>query len=242
LTTYLVQRHFGAVVSLAGAPLPLRIENALVSYVAYVGDIFWPSGLAVLYPYPRAIALWQWVAAALLLVGISFAVTRQWRVRPYLAVGWYWYLGTLVPVIGLVQVGLQARADRYLYLPMVGLSIMLAWGAAELVERQPQFRGGAIVAASAAGAVCLALTWFQIRYWASSETLFLRAAQVTRGNYIMHTNLADAYLQQGRLDEARAEANEALRLNPGLMPGWARFCRWNSAPAKPWMSWSAPSG
>jgi tetratricopeptide (TPR) repeat protein len=217
LVTYLVQRHFGAVVAVSGAPVALRVENALVSYVAYIVNMFWPSALAVLYPYPRALPLWQSAGAGLLLAAISLAVGRQFRRRPYLAVGWCWYLGTLVPVIGLVQVGMQSRADRYTYLPMVGLSIMLAWGAAEAVERRPRFKGAALAAAAAAGIACLAVTWSQIQYWASSETLFRRATEVTRGNYVMLNNLAEWYAQLGRFAEAREEAAEALRANPGYL-------------------------
>ena len=217
LATYAVQRHFGAVVSLAGAPLALRIGNGLISYVAYLGAMFWPANLAVLYPYPHALPLWHCAAAGLVLAGISVAVARQHRTRPYLLVGWCWYLGTLVPVIGLVQVGLQARADRYTYVPMVGISIVLAWGAVEIVDRRPRLRTALVAAAIVTSSVCLTATWFQIRYWASSETLFLRAAQVTSGNYIMHSNLAECYLGDGRIEEARAEATEALRINSAHM-------------------------
>jgi len=217
LVTYLVQRNFGAVVTLAGAPAGLRVENALISYAAYIGDLFWPAGLAVLYPYPHAIPLWQAAAAFIFLGAISLTVARQFRSRPYLAVGWCWYLGTLVPVIGLVQVGLQSRADRYTYIPLVGLSIMLAWGLAEAVERRPRIRMGIVAGAVAAGAACLVVTWFQVRYWASSDSLFLRATQVTSGNYIMHTNLAERYLEQGRLEDARSEATEALSINSAHM-------------------------
>jgi protein O-mannosyl-transferase len=217
LLTYLAQRHFGAVVSLSGAPFALRLENALISYVAYIGSMCWPSGLAVLYPYPHTLPVWQAITAAMVLALLSIVVARQYRERPYLAVGWCWYLGTLVPVIGLVQVGLQARADRYTYLPMVGLSIMLAWGAAELVAKRPRAKMAVIAAAAAAGMGCLAVTWSQIPYWASSETLFRRAAEVTTGNYIMHTNLAEIYLQQGRNEDAREEATAALRINSAHM-------------------------
>ncbi len=217
LATYLVQRHFGAVVALSAAPAGLRLENALLSYAAYIGDMFWPAGLAVLYPYPHAIPLWLCASAGLLLAGISLAVIRQFRGRPYLAVGWCWYLGTLVPVIGLVQVGLQSHADRYTYIPLVGLSIMAAWGGAELVERRPGTRMFVAAGALAVGAACLVVTWFQVQYWASTDTLFLRAAEVTSGNYIMHTNLAGRYLEQGRLQDARAEATEALRINSAHM-------------------------
>jgi tetratricopeptide (TPR) repeat protein len=217
LVTFLAQRSSGAVAPLAGTPLALRLENALVSYMVYIGGMLWPAGLAVLYPLPRALPVLGVVAAGLVLAGISLVVARQWRARPYLAVGWCWYLGTLVPVIGLVQVGTQSHADRYTYVPMIGLTIMLAWGAAELVERRPRARNAVIAAAVVTCSASLAVTWFQIQYWASTETLLGHTLEVTSGNFIMHHNLADYYLQHGRNEEARQHDAEALRINPMYM-------------------------
>ena len=212
--TFLAQRQGGAVAPLAGIPLAFRLENAVVSYVAYIRDMFWPAGLAVLYPYPRALAIPAVAAAGLALAGISILVARQARARPYLAVGWCWYLGTLAPVIGLVQVGTQARADRYTYVPMIGLFLMLCWGAAELVQRLPRARNAGVAAAVLACTACLVVTWFQIQYWASSETLLRHALEVTSDNFITHHNLADYYLQQNRNEEARQEDAEAVRIEP----------------------------
>lgn len=138
LATYLSQRHSGAVGALAAVPLGLRTANALLSSVTYIGKLFWPSGLAVFYPYPASIPFWQAALAAAALVAITFAVVRLWQREPYLAVGWRWYLGTLLPVIGLVQVGGQASADRYTYVPMTGLAIGLTWGAVDLLRRWPR--------------------------------------------------------------------------------------------------------
>jgi tetratricopeptide (TPR) repeat protein len=195
----------------------LRLENALDSYLVYIGDMLWPAGLAVLYPLPRALPVLGVAAAGLALAGISLAVGRQWRARPYLAVGWCWYLGTLVPVIGLVQVGTQSHADRYTYVPMIGLTIMLAWGAEELVRRRPRARNAVIAAAVVACTASLAVTWFQIQYWASTETLLGHTLEVTSDNFITHHNLADYYLQHGRNEEARQHDAEALRINPMYM-------------------------
>ena len=217
LVTFLAQRSSGAVAPLAGTPLALRLENALVSYMVYIGGMLWPAGLAVLYPLPRTLPFWEVAAAGLSLAGISLVVARQFRARPYLAVGWCWYLGTLVPVIGLVQVGTQSHADRYTYVPMIGLTIMLAWGAAELVERRPRARNAVIAAAVVTCSASLAVTWFQIEYWASTETLLGHTLEVTSGNFIMHHNLADYYLQHGRNEEARQHDAEALRINPMYM-------------------------
>jgi protein O-mannosyl-transferase len=212
--TFLAQREGGAVVPLAGIPLAYRLENALTSYVAYIRDMFWPAGLAVFYPYPRTLSIFVVAAAGLALGGVSILVARQFRARPYLTIGWCWFLGTLLPVIGLVQVGTQARADRYTYVPMIGLFVMLAWGAAEMVQRAPRARNAVIAAASLACAACLVVTWFQIQYWANSETLLRHALEVTSGNFITHHNLADYYLQQNRNEEARQEDAEAIRINP----------------------------
>ncbi len=129
ITTYLVQRSSGAVKALTVFPIGLRVENALVSYCVYLGKMFWPASLAVFYPYPLTVPVWKYTIAGLAIVSISALAVRLFRAYPYVAVGWFWYLGTLLPVIGLVQVGAQARADRYMYVPMVGLAIILAWGA-----------------------------------------------------------------------------------------------------------------
>jgi hypothetical protein len=128
MLTFLAQGHGGAVAPLTGIPLGSRLANAVISYLVYIGDMFWPAGLAVFYPFPRTLPIFGVAAGGLALIGISFLVARQLRARSYLAVGWCWYLGTLVPVIGLVQVGMQSHADRYTYVPLIGLSIMLAWG------------------------------------------------------------------------------------------------------------------
>ena len=141
-------------------------------------------------------------------------MVRWFRRYPYLAVGWFWYLGTLLPVIGLVQVGGQSSADRYTYLPTVGLTIMLAWGGVDLLKRYPQARKAVVTAAVAAVCICLALTARQVGYWANSGTLFQHAVAVTTGNYVAENNLADYYLTQMRTEEARGPVLEALRYNP----------------------------
>ncbi len=168
LVTYRVQHEAGAVTPLDAIPIAIRAENALISYVAYLVQFFWPSGLACFYPYPPVLPVWQIAGSALILIAISILVLK----RPYLAVGWFWYLGTLVPVIGLVQVGLQSRADRYTYIPMIGISIMLAWGVSEVIHQWPRARNSLAVASAAVCCVWLPLTWIQIQYWQNSVTLF----------------------------------------------------------------------
>jgi tetratricopeptide (TPR) repeat protein len=195
-------------------PLKARAANALVSYVAYIGKMLWPTHLAVFYPYFQPLPDW-WVAGSLLgLLGVSAAVMRAGLRHPYLPVGWLWYLGTLVPVIGLVQVGSQPMADRYTYVPLIGLFIMVAWGVPELV---PRWAHRSIVLPAAAFLAILACTltaWSQVQYWENSTTLWEHALEVTTGNYLAHNNLGNDLARQGRIDEAMAHFTEALRIKP----------------------------
>ena len=212
IVTFVVQQRSGAVEGLAAFPFGLRLENAAVSCCVYIVKMFWPSGLAVFYPYPAAIPLWQALLAVAALAAVTALALRLWSRDPYLAVGWFWYLGTLVPVIGLIQAGAQARADRYTYVPMIGLSIALAWGAASLLRRWPR----APLAISAAVALaCASAAWAQVAWWRNSETLFRHALAVTSGNYVAEHNLGN-YLMDipGRLPEAIAHLEASLRLHP----------------------------
>jgi tetratricopeptide (TPR) repeat protein len=226
--TYFVQSSTGAVLDV---PFGVRLENALISYVAYLGQMFWPARMAVIYPYQEAIPFWQVGVALSILLVVSGAAWFSWKKRAYLPAGWFWYLGTLVPVIGLVQVGLQSRADRYTYIPMVGLFIILAWGGAEVVERWPQAKMAMIVAAGCVCAACMAVSWVQIGYWQNSETLFQHAIDVTRDNWAAqfrealrikpdyaeaHNNLGACLTSAGHDAEAIPEFQTALRLKPGL--------------------------
>jgi protein O-mannosyl-transferase len=213
LITFFVQGSSGAVEGLRAFPFGLRVENALDSYLVYIGKMLWPSGLAVFYPYPADIPAWQVLLAAFTIVSISILVWRAFRNRPYLAVGWLWFLGTLLPVIGLVQVGAQARADRYLYVPMVGLLIMLAWGVADVAR---MFSKTAVIAvAGVACAGCAVITSLQIQHWKNSETLFQHALDVTSGNYLAHHNLGTQLLElPGRLPEAVTHLEASIEMNP----------------------------
>jgi len=215
VTTYLVQEHSGAVGAFANYPPGLRLENALVSYVVYLGKMWWPSGLAVFYPYPREIPAWHAGPAALGLTTVSFFALRSRSSRPYLAAGWLWYVVTLLPVIGLVQVGAQARADRYLYVPMVGLAIVLVWGADDLLRGAPRVRPAGAVAAVIACLLCAVTAAAQVEHWRDSESLFRHALAVTRENYLAHNNLGAALAgQPGRLAEAIDHYQAALRIWP----------------------------
>jgi Tfp pilus assembly protein PilF len=214
LATYIAQQRGHAVRLLSSLPAGLRVANALVTYIVYIVRTFWPAKLAVYYPYSHDLPVWRAVAAGVALAGITLLVLRWFRTYPYLPVGWFWYLGTLVPVIGFVQVGGQSSADRYTYLPMVGLTIMLSWGAADFVKRYPRARSVAAVLAVAACSACLVLTWLQLRYWANSGALFEHAVEVTTGNHIAHNNLAAYYLTQMRNEEAWGHVIQALRIKP----------------------------
>jgi tetratricopeptide (TPR) repeat protein len=212
VVTYLVQRSAGA---LSETSMATRLETALISYVIYIRQTFWPDRLVVFYTYPASIPVWQAAAALVILLGVSAAVMRVWRTRPYLAVGWLWYLGTLVPVIGLVRAGQQAHADRYTYLPMIGLLIMLAWGAVDLIEKWPRTETLVAGAAAVSCFACLVLALKQTAYWQNSETLYRRAIDASENNWATENNLG-VFLS--RIPERQGEAVEhfeaALRIKP----------------------------
>jgi tetratricopeptide (TPR) repeat protein len=218
VVTFAAHAQAKAVVSLETIPLGLRVENALVSYALYIAKMFWPSGLAVFYPYPKSSLVWPAALAAIGIAAVTAAVIWMARQRPYLLVGWLWYLVTLAPVIGLIQAGQQARADRYMYIPMIGLSIVLVWGAAELLQAWPQTR---TVLAVTVCAACVAVTWSQAAYWEDGVKLFQRAVDVTGDNYVARFNLAHELGQRGDTAGAIRQLQEAVRIQPdsGLAHG-----------------------
>jgi tetratricopeptide (TPR) repeat protein len=211
---YTMQQQSGAVSSLDSLPLSLRIGNALVAYVRYLFMTLWPVNLAVLYPYDTGMPVWQPALAAILLLVISGTVFWKLPAAPYLFAGWFWYLGTLVPVIGLVQIGGQALADRYTYVPLIGIFVAAVWGAAELAARHRTPQVAQAAASSllvAAGAV---LTFFQVGRWRDSETLLRHTIRVTRDNHVAYNNLGVALGQEGRTGEALESLHAALRIKP----------------------------
>jgi protein O-mannosyl-transferase len=208
-----MQRQVGAVMSLGAAPLSLRLENALHSYVAYLAKTFWPTGLAVFYPYPKGYTPAEVVGAATVLAALSALAVARVRRQPYLVVGWLWYLITLVPAIGLVQVGDQAMADRFTYLPLIGVFLAVAWAAADLLDARIAAAAGA-----AALAACAVLTHVQLGHWETSETLYTHALAVTADNHMMHYNLGRWLEDQHRKDEAIEHYLAAARVNPGFYP------------------------
>jgi len=209
--TYFVQKSAGAITKI---PLPTRIANAFITYVTYIGQTFWPARLAFFYPYPQSIPAWHAAAALVVVLAVSALAALAWRTRPYLAVGWFWYLGTLIPVIGLVQVGIQAHADRYMYIPMLGLLLMLAWGAADLVKRWPWTRAAVAAAAVVSCAACMALARKQATYWQDSEALYQHAIAVTQDNWLAEFDLGTYLDTSGRAADAIPHFETALRLKP----------------------------
>ena len=204
----------GTVASLQKLPLAERLSNAIVSYVSYLGKIFWPINLAVFYPYEPSLPSWQVFGAALIILAISIAVLYVAKKAPYLFVGWLWYLGTLVPVIGLVQVGMQAMADRYTYLPSIGIGIMLTWGIPSLTKNKNIRTYVLLPSGLAALAVLTILTWQQCGFWKNTIDLFSHTLRVTTNNDIAHYNLAFAFREQGNIEEAIKHSQEALRIKP----------------------------
>ncbi len=210
------QRIAGSLGSVAALPLAQRLNNAIYSYLVYVLKGIWPSRLAVFYPHPEgSLALWKVLAAALVLLLISVLVWRERRFG-YLPVGWLWYLGTLVPVIGIVQVGRQAMADRYAYISLLGLFVMAVWSSAEFLPRLQLARTSQFALASAALLLYAACSYVQIGYWHDSLTLFTHALQVTMDNVIAEDNLGTAYVERGLLDEALVHYVAAVHLAPQL--------------------------
>ena len=210
IVTYMAQQRGGTMASMATVPLGARLENVPVAYARYLGKTIWPADLAVLYPLPRQWPVWQVAGATALLALITVWVIWRVRAQRYLAVGWLWFLGMLAPVIGLVHIGSQSMAERYDYLPSVGLFIMIIWAAREarLGGQASAILGGMAVAG------CMALTWMQAQVWKDSKTLFRHAIAVTGQNGLMESNLGRVLLQEGRVDEALPHLLRAVEFAP----------------------------
>jgi len=207
----------GFVISTASVPMKLRIANALVSYVSYIKKMIWPHNLAIYYPYPHVLPLWQVAGAVFLLLCISYLILRTVKSKPYLVVGWLWYIGTLVPVIGLMQAGLwPATADRFAYIPLIGLFIVIAWGTSDLVARW-RFRKIVLVAlATTLISILTVTTWLQLRYWQNGVTLFSHALKVIPNNSLLHKELGNALEDQGNFDKAMYYYAKAIQITPNF--------------------------
>lgn len=212
--TFIVQKQGGAVGSLEKFSLETRISNAIVAYAAYLAKTILPENLAAFYPHPGVWPDWQFFGATLFLMLLTVAAFVLRRPATYLIVGWLWYLGTLVPVIGLVQVGEQAFADRYTYIPLIGVFIAAVWGIADLADRFKWPKLALRIVTPVLLAIFAIVAAFQISHWRNSETLFRHAAAVTRDNYIAHYNIGQTLSVQGRIHEAVEHYYAALRIKP----------------------------
>jgi len=225
--TYFAQLQGGGIAPQEEISAGIRISNAIVSYAAYLKNTFWPVALSVFYPHPGTISasipIWQIAGSALLIGGISLYALWQGRRRPYLAVGWLWYLGTLFPVIGLVQAGAQALADRYSYVPLIGVFVMVAWGIPVVLEgwryRRPTLMalGGAILFVLSVAA------WNQAGYWRDNLTLYTRALSVTEKNWLAWMNLGSTYETLGKHPSALEAYREVVRIRPMYPRAWANL-------------------
>lgn len=213
--TYIVQKQGGSMAESEILSVYVRIENAIVSYARYIWKALFPTDLTIFYPHPESsLAAWQVGGVALLIIVITIFVWKQRAKHPYLMVGWFWFIGTLVPVIGLVQVGLQAMADRYMYIPIIGLSIMVAWGVPTFVNRLPVKRYFLIMIFIITIIPMVIMTREQVEKWKDSFTLFEHSLAVTSNNHIAYNNLGVALTDSGKYSKAISYLREALRIRP----------------------------
>jgi Tfp pilus assembly protein PilF len=190
------------------------VLNAPVAYAGYISKMFWPVKLAVFYPHPGGWSMWQIMTSGLLVCATTLLALRWCKSYPWFIVGWLWYIGTLIPVVGLVQVGAQAMADRYTYVPLIGIFLIVAYGVSELVNRRILIRRIQTLITVAILGVLMAVSWIQIGYWKSSITLFERALEVTENNYVAHNNLGHRLMELGETQDAISHYKSALESNP----------------------------
>jgi len=219
IVTFIVQKSGGALQSMETISLSARLTNAMVSYLEYLGKMIWPRGLSILYPHPgNALAAWKGILCGLALVGITAIVIKFIRKAPYLAVGWFWYLGTLVPVIGIVQAGVQAMADRYAYVPLIGIFIIVAWGVPELISKWRYKEKVLSISVGIIIPTLLVTTWWQVNHWKNSITVFKHAIRVTDKKYpdfaIAYNNLGIALVAKQKNEEAISHYKMAIKIKP----------------------------
>jgi tetratricopeptide (TPR) repeat protein len=216
IITLIVQGKGGAIASTEGVSMGLRLANAAMSYVNYIVHMFYPVNLAVLYPYPESIPVWKSLASATLLTGLTIVAFIARKKLPYFAVGWLWYIGTLVPVIGIVQVGSQAMADRYTYVPLIGLFIILVWGVYDLLGKDAAKKGPLISSALLLLALLTGVAWKQTRFWVNSMTLWGNAIEVTDNNYRALSAYGSLLVDRGQPDQAIPYFKRAVTIDPGF--------------------------
>ncbi len=220
--TVAAQRSYGAVASLTRVPFTVRMENAAISYVKYIQQTFWPEDLAVLYPAAPPVPA-NAIFALLVLLAISAAALLVMRTRPYIFTGWFWYLGMLVPVIGIIQVGAQSHADRYMYVPQVGLALVVVWAIADYIEAHPGLKQAAAAAALVIMIVFAAGTWHQIGFWSDSRMLFQHTLAVTERNAVIQNNLGVILARADDWTGAVSQYQQALAINPEYPEAHANF-------------------
>jgi len=214
LLTLIKQQAHGAVSSTESFPIFLRISNALVSYIKYMAKMVLPHNLTAVYPYPASIPLWQIVGSCLLMVLLTFLIIKQSAKHPYLTIGWLWFLGTLIPVIGIIKIGSHAMADRYTYMTFVGLYIIIAWGIPEIFNYFGFKKIVLGLSAAVAIVVLMLAAKNQTATWQNSIRLFTHAIEVNDDNYLAHRNLGLAFAYQGELNPAMSHFLKAVKINP----------------------------
>jgi hypothetical protein len=218
IVTFIVQQKVGTVASIGAFSPGVRIANAFVSYIVYIGKTIWPNNLAVFYPHPGSLPLWQTLGAGLLLIAVTILIIRTAKRFPYLTMGWLWFTGTLVPVIGIVQVGSQAMADRYTYIPLIGLFVMAAWGIPDLLKKwQPAhpLRKETLFASSSLVLLSFFIvTRTQVAYWRNNITLYDHSLQVTSPSDIILGSRGVAYGKLGNYALAISDFDRAIEINP----------------------------
>jgi len=234
IVTFIAQQKGGAMSTFKAVSVDMRIANAIVSYVGYISKMVYPSGLAALYPYSYERLLgWQTIVSTIVLAVLTVSVIHLARQqRPYLLVGWLWYLGTLVPVVGLIQIGSQSMADRYTYLSSIGFFIIVAWGMHELLAKRRYLKVGLAISAGIAVVILLVCTRVQVQYWRDDLTLFGRAFEVTKNNRLMLNNLGAGFADHGKHNEAIICYSEVLRFEPNNPGGHSNLANSLAAQGK----------
>ena len=218
LVTLRAQRGGQAIASLSAVPFAVRLQNVVASYAIYLYRTFWPMRLAIIYPFRiQGLATTQVFLSATVVVGISAIALWRLRGQPYIAVGWLWFLGSLVPVVGLVQIGMQANADRYVYVPLIGFFIALAWATGECVERFPSIRTWVVITTACWLGLLGLRTSDQIQYWRDSKALFHHAIDVVDDNFVAYNNLGQTLEIEGHFDEAYSYYFKALQIKPNIL-------------------------
>lgn len=214
IASYCMQHKINLIISLDYLPFSTRIANSIISYVVYLWKILWPFNLSLFYTYNFHLPLWKILISIIVLMAITFVVVYRIKKNPFLFVGWFWFLGTLVPVIGLVQFCLFARTDRYTYLPSIGISVMLVWGFSYLIKQDNIRKFFLFPIGMAILFIMAIMTWQQCGYWKNSVEIWNHALRVTKNNYFAHEFLALSLTEEGKIYEALDHHNEAVRLKP----------------------------